>query len=747
MKTYIMKQNSRRERCDHYSLANRNVFKFIVCFFSLLLILSSCNIDPPSTTTDDPEDPVYIDYFATDENFTELIAELVEKPGYHMIYIESDILDFPGINIIKPDVNIILKGTGFNKITRKDNTGMQPLFGIYNGKFTLEDIILCNSPGSDSIHHMIYVKNSTLFINGTTDISNCINENSSNENDYGISILLDSYGKLIMTDGVIRNGKNGVVLVNSNTSFTMSGGFIKDNFYCGIFFMQECINSTLDISGGTIESNGNHGIEVFASNNNLNISGGNISGHAFYGVWIILDGNLLTMSGGTIAENGVNGVVLTGECNSFTMTGGNISLNEENGVVLAGDVNTFTMADGNISENGSTGITLWGNDCIVTINSGFISGNADGIGDGGDKNSITINGGSFKENNSGIIIWGEGGSLEITNGIFNDNEWVGVGVDGKDNNVIMSGGTINGNNDIGFYIGGGIDIIANNTVIISGGTISNCWTGVWLSGNSNVLTISGNTIISNNAHCGIFIIDKDNSVIIGNSMISDNEDGVLIEGNDHKLKMTGAANISKSNRNGVTVFGRGHLLDFEGGIIHENIENGIYIESDETDITISETTISDNKSIGILLAGNNNELTISENTSVINNYYNGIGMLDSGNLITINNGIISDNGHYGIIFDGEGNSLIISGGIISANGHAGLFMFRKNNEFEKLIGATIYGNNAGDKSNPDGAIIVGWEGGQISQYETAASTVYFAAKINASGDGLVPGSQEPTDWN
>ena len=149
--------------------------------------------------------------------------------------------------------------------------------------------------------------------------------------------LADSAGGGMITGGNTAVSVGGGVYVNTDGTFTMSGG---------------------EISGNTADSGGD-GVYVDAGGT-FTMSGGTISGNtAQYGngggVYVNTDGTF-TMSGGEISGNTpvAGGGVYVDAGGTFTMSGGEISGNT--GGIFGGGVyvntdGTFTMKGGTISDN------------------------------------------------------------------------------------------------------------------------------------------------------------------------------------------------------------------------------------------------------------------------------------------------------------------------------------------------------------------------------------------------------------
>jgi hypothetical protein len=240
-------------------------------------------------------------------------------------------------------------------------------------------------------------------------------------------------------------GGGGVVRINTNSAFTMSGGLITNgkSGYCGggvygladsVFVMtggtitkndaqRGCgvaTRGTFTMTGGTIAENGNldttisgGGVYIFHSNTTpttSTMSGGIITGNmAQSGGGITLEGHNPTpvyfiMNGGTITKNialvtgGLRGIYAA----YFTLNEGTISYNEARGTYAGGvAVTYFTMNGGSILHNtaatngggvGSTG--FYPEFPTFTMTGGIIAENQAGEYGGG---VYIMDGGVFKK--------------------------------------------------------------------------------------------------------------------------------------------------------------------------------------------------------------------------------------------------------------------------------------------------------------------------------------------------------------
>jgi hypothetical protein len=233
-----------------------------------------------------------------------------------------------------------------------------------------------------------------------------------------------------------------------------------------------------------------------------------------------------------------------------------------------------------------------------------------------------------------------------------------------------------------------------------------------------------------------------------------NGNGIEVEG--AHLTMTGGAVTGSDN----SVFARGSksTVAISGGEIISGNNTALLINENSLDctLTISGGTISGNCDWGVSIGGDRSEVTMSGGT--ISGFKSG-GLLiwkTRAKVTITGTAVISGNEYAGVIYGGTDNgcadcTITMTGGTIRGNGLFGLVVQSPNNSFEKT-GGVIYGTSAGADSHEFAAIAVQDKnrgGGYLLWTGNADAGTVFAAKINAAGDGPVPGSLKPqeSDWN
>ena len=342
------------------------------------------------------------EFNVTASDFYSTLESIKNMPGTYTFNLSGDVIDFPGFELSKAGVNIIVKGKGNNKITWKRNgdtdDDLYGLFTVTAGKLVLEDIKL------ERINPESY------------------------------------WGCLLFADGGTIEMKTGVILDNLNDqqhsgaalgggSFIMSGGIIRNSF---------------------------HGIQTFNSDAVLTITGGEIIGGThIYGGGISIGGerHIITITGVKInnAQNAVGiGFHEAVDCKLY-INGGEIS-NNKNGIALSSSSGCeVTITDGDIINNSDHTVAIWDNstNCKLTIAGGKINDNGgNGVFNGGNGTIITVSGGEISNNGEwGIGTFGENCKLIIRGGVISKNEGWGVAVGGKNNEFSKEqGGIIYGNN-------------------------------------------------------------------------------------------------------------------------------------------------------------------------------------------------------------------------------------------------------------------------------------------------------------
>ena len=284
---------------------------------------------------------------------------------------------------------------------------------------------------------------------------------------------------------------------------------------------------TITVTGGVItHSQGMRGAGIWVENGNLVMYGGTICGnqtscggagvHAGYGSFTMYGGAICGNYGSGTMDFG-GGVLICTDTGSFTMYGGEISENTAiRGGGVGNDHSTFTMNGGKICNNTATesggGIYSESVSEKTIINDGEISGNT--ATNGGGVYScygFTMNDGEISGNtaDNGGGVYVKSGSFTMAGGRMNGNKATGD----KGSGGIYNDGTVTMKDDAllsgntGYY--GGVYVGYNGKLIMSGGTITgNNGTGgaggvyIYAMENSRKMIVSGAAKIYDNWNSG-----------------------------------------------------------------------------------------------------------------------------------------------------------------------------------------------------------------------------------------------------
>ncbi len=485
-------------------------------------------------------------------------------------------------------------------------------------------------------------------------------------------------GTVAMTGGTIKNNSvHGGVRVQTNSTFTLSNGTIRENTTTasggGIW---GGTGSTININGGLIYNNGGGSGGGIYSGGTVNITGGSISnndsagnGGGITGYY----GSTINISGGTIENNSVP---------DTDKAGGGIFI-----VGSSTDPSTLTVSGtavitGNSAHNGGgIGMTAY---TTVNINDGTITGNTAQMNGGGIQSSASTN-----------------NTLNIRGGTISDNsvENCGGGITFSGNAFNMSGGTITGNTaDIN---SGGILLSSSATMTMSGGTISNNSSkiagGINVYGGSSFNMTAG-TISGNNAtssHGGGIALSSTgvNSATISGGTITENTAksngaGIVVYNSSSGTNTLGISGTTKIIKNAADNQGggiyNGGNLTITGGTIGGSSANkntsgagggGVYNASTGT-MELSGATISYNTSLSGGGIQNYGTLTIDSDGTVTRNKSTstGGGIWSAGTLKVYTGAIITYNeagggggGIWSTYTGSTAGKLTITGGTITNN--------------------------------------------------------------------------------
>ena len=395
-----------------------------------------------------------------------------------------------------------------------------------NEDVILEDVTL--RPGTANLKYMLNVKADKKVTLKKVTINNLTPENSTSENSSCTfsENPIQVYGTLIIEDGT----------------------------EIGPFPGKSCIDakngSTVNLTGGTIQGNGQDGVEkgggIYADHATVNMSGGTISGQVaengggIYGYYATVN-----MSGGTISgqvANGGGGISV--DFSTVTLTGGSISNNKSGngaGVYLTNQskiimkqgtngqscqiINNTAETDRSQYKYGEGGGIFLGNSEAV-IESGTISGNCaikecdlNGSVQGGEGGAIwawasevIIKGNSELLNNNADK---HGGAICICGGRSNPSSLSVEGGDIIGNTAKEGGSGIFACNDITVNVSGG-KIIGNTgennadnmkeSVIMLINPTTTTWGDLGYLNLSNNPEITGSVVLSNDKDtCGFRI--------------------------------------------------------------------------------------------------------------------------------------------------------------------------------------------------------------------------------------------------
>lgn len=231
-------------------------------------------------------------------------------------------------------------------------------------------------------------------------------------------------------------------------------------------------------------------------------------------------------------------------------------------------------------------------------------------------------------------------------------------------------------------------VSSNTSITLDGFTFTGSSTyGIYVNSTTGSLNVS-NSIISNNADAGVYIVSAD-EVIINNNIITNNCSGLCYGGiiaglTGSHTQIIVSENTIHSHTNsgavGVMIWSANNSDAITGNLIYNNAYGiNTFASSSVSAPTISGNTVYSNSTLGILLqAGSQNvqnniiylnaigmQLAFPYNPSVINNVADsntsyGIVITSSASMIngTFTNNIISNNSQYGFSFnrnlDGSG---------------------------------------------------------------------------------------------
>ena len=389
----------------------------IIAFLAMIGLTLACNNDNGGGGGEQ--------FTVSGADFEAKLKEIRIVPGTYTITLTSDVTDFPGISLDSAGVNLTVKGnTEYRKITwKRPEEGGSHLFLVGTGNtLTLENITLERGNNTSMGWALLVVRGGTLEIKNGVTMSNTFGGA-----DGGSGVSLDRAGSVFtMSGGTIKDcgtaiNSGGTV---SDISIAITGGTIRDILWHGVALWNECSNSRLTVSGGTLTGIGDNAIVVGGSGHTVNISGGKITAND-RGMLITNEGrsNNFNISGGEFVDNTYHGMEIRGSANDINISNGKFNENGERGIQINSSTtdNVLTISGGEISSNGYAGMLIEGAGHTITMRGGTIRGNnTHGINiNDSAANGVTINmsGGTISGNrNWGLIVGGPGSELIKTGG-------------------------------------------------------------------------------------------------------------------------------------------------------------------------------------------------------------------------------------------------------------------------------------------------------------------------------------------
>ena len=394
----------------------------------------------------------------------------------------------------------------------------------------------------------IYSKNNTVLINGA-------NAKVSNNTGDGVVAKTIEFGPQGEISG---NTVNGISFYTNGGRLTMTGGSIKNhNNGAGVY--ADKADLFVDISGGEISNNKNHGINMLGDSNVNYLGTLKISGTADIK-------NNSAVNGAGIYQKLGNLNIIGGTINNNAATGNGGGVFVDNGV-------TTTISAGTITTNTATGngagVFVEGTNTISQFTlsgTGSITNNTTTAGNGG---GIYFNG--YPTRTSELKI--NGGSVTLNKAVN------GAGIyaaspdsDGTaDSKVTITAGNVNGN--IATGNGGGIYVNGKLPVIMSGGQINSNKAvnggGIYTnavgnrSGLINCITLSGTGTISDNT-----------ASANGGGVHFASSQGAMVINSDTTGTLAIAGNTAAQNGGGIYIAGsrlENYInLDFKSGTMSGN---------------------------------------------------------------------------------------------------------------------------------------------------------------------------------
>ena len=501
-----------------------------------------------------------------------------------------------------------------------------------------------------------------------------------NSNIYNALYCKDG-AELEINEGVVVRSKyaNSIKAGSSTGSIvTINGGTLTYSD-ANTSAVVQCINSTLNINGGSIIGNpdaGNTtGLAIQAKNSStVNMTGGTITAGnnkdntvagAEAASSVYLQGSTLTMTGGEIRStttnpalyvDGFSNVAISGTVPTIASTSGDIVLN--NGAIV-----------NNIKAISSTTLTI-NEGATVSSTSGYAI-EATKVGEA--IPSIIIDGGTveYVGSTADDVIKCNGATLTMNSGrIESTTKWDAILVN-NGSQVTINGGLVTNTStgatayaiNINANTSGSGDPIVTTLNINGGSIVSNtaqAGYGVSMYGNGATLNMTNGAITANH-----FAITGNGTAKYGGTTINISGGSLSSSAAEAAIyhPQAGTLNITGGTITGKTGIGiKGGTLNISGGTIHAVGNNGGRVEGYNNGIHSSFAAVQIESNPGY--AGNMN-ITVSDNATLISDsWYAFYEYLSNPDAATKVNSIVVTGGHFqgGILLS---QSLAAKGGFVS----------------------------------------------------------------------------------
>jgi hypothetical protein len=345
-------------------------------------------------------------------------------------------------------INLAGSGTGTFEVA----TG-----GLISGS---HNITIYNPPSSSCL----------IAVNGGTIINTCAD---------GRAIGLNSNASIIVNSGMVNAtgaGGSAIRSASANTTVEVSGGIVQSISNDVIILLGD--NANITISGGSITNNGS-GMAIVASGSNSKITISDGIVNTIDAPAIFFDGNntQVTLSGGTIqsalhdaifsASNNAN-IIMSGNCklsagghihsaifssgeNTKIMVNGgmlNATGSEGYAICCSGKETTISVSGGNVEAAGKSSIYSVGEKAKINVSGGTVGGSAiQAINVSGANSEVTVSeNGKVEATDDAIRVFGENITVNINGGTVKTTGDVGSAIylanAGKNSTIAVNGGTL-----------------------------------------------------------------------------------------------------------------------------------------------------------------------------------------------------------------------------------------------------------------------------------------------------------------